>query len=159
MHHRYELARVPQPVAAHRSRWPRIAVAAIVALVFPLSAAAQGGKDDLWEVTVKMEMPGMPMAMPAQTSRVCAANSSKDEDYVPKQGNCKMLESKRAGSKLTYKMACDGKSAMTVTGEIVYATNSYEGKSRMTGQMDGQPMDMTQTFSGKRVGDCTATAK
>jgi hypothetical protein len=157
MSRHYEPGRVPGQLAARRSPLPRIAVASILALAFPLSAAAQGAKDDLWEVTVKMEMPGMPMAMPPQTSRVCAAKNSKDEDYVPKQGNCKMLESKRAGSKLTYKMACDGKNAMTVNGEIVYATNSYEGKSRMSGQMDGQPMEMTQTFSGKRVGDCTAT--
>jgi hypothetical protein len=26
----------------------------------------------------------------------------------------------------------------------------------MTGTMEGQPVDMTQTYSGKRVGACTA---
>jgi hypothetical protein len=104
-----------------------------------------------------MEMAGMPMAMPAQTNRVCTAKGKKDEDYVPRESNCKMTESNRAGGKLTYKMQCDGKNAMTVVGEIAYAADKYEGKSRMTGTMDGQPMDMTQTYSGKRIGDCTAT--
>ena len=47
--------------------------------------------------------------------------------------------------------------AMTMTGEINYTGTSYEGRTRMIGKMDGQPMDMTQTFSGKRVGDCTTT--
>jgi hypothetical protein len=26
----------------------------------------------------------------------------------------------------------------------------------MSGNMDGRPMQMSQTYSGKRVGDCTA---
>ena len=32
---------------------------------------AGSGPDELWDVTFKMEMPGMPMAMPAQTQQVC----------------------------------------------------------------------------------------
>ncbi|MEP6657587.1 MAG: DUF3617 family protein [Betaproteobacteria bacterium] len=130
----------------------------ITALVFPFTAAAQG-KDDLWEVTTKMEMPGMPMAMPAQTNRRCMGKSRKDEDYIPQRDNCKVLESNRTGNKLTYKMACTGKDAMNVAGEITYGTNSYDGKMLMTGQMDGHPVNMTQTFAGQRVGDCTASTK
>jgi hypothetical protein len=137
---------------------PRIAAPLIVALTLPLDGEAQG-KDDLFEVTTKMEMPGMPMAMPAQTSRVCTPKNAKDEDKIPRRENCKVVESNRAGNKLTYKMGCTGKDAMNVAGEITYGTDSYDGKMLMTGTMDGQPMNMTQTFSGKRVGDCTAPPK
>jgi len=134
------------------------AASVLAALCWTTTAAAQG-KDDLWEVTVKMEMPGMPMAMPAQTHRVCVAKGSKDDDYVPKRDNCKMLESKRAGNKVTYKMVCTGKDTMTVAGEMTYGTNSYDGRTVMTGTMEGQPVNMTQTYTGKRVADCTAPAK
>ncbi len=130
----------------------------IVALALPVTASAQG-RDDLWEVTTKMEMPGMPIAMPAQTNRVCIAKNSKDDDYIPRRDNCRVLESKRSGNKLTYKMACTGKDAMNVAGEITYGTNSYEGRMLMSGRMEGGPMEMTQVFSGKRVGDCSAAAK
>lgn len=130
----------------------------VVASTLPGTAAGQG-KDDLWEVTTKMEMAGMPMAMPAQTHRVCIGKGSKDEDYVPKRENCRMLESKRVGNKLTYKMVCTGKDAMTVAGETTSGPNTYEGRMMMSGKMEGQPMEMTQTYSGKRVGDCTAPAK
>ena len=42
------------------------AVAVLIAgLVVSLPVAAQG-KDDLWEISSKMDMPGMPMAMPAK---------------------------------------------------------------------------------------------
>jgi Ethanolamine utilization protein EutJ (predicted chaperonin) len=45
---------------------------------------------------------------------------------------------------------------LTATGEITYSADKYDGKTHMTGTMDGHPVDMMQTYSGKRVGDCTA---
>ena len=132
-----------------------MSIALIVALGWPVAAAAQG-KDDLWEVTTKMEMPGMPMAMAAQTHRVCTGKG-KDEDDIPRRDNCRVLESKRSGNRLTYRMACTGKDAMDVTGEITYGSNSYDGRMRMVAKSEGQAMEMAQTFVGKRVGDCVAT--
>ena len=137
-----------------------LAVAAVLAVVLlPVGAQAQGtaAKDDMWEVTTKMEMPGMPMSMPAQTHRVCLARGMKDENYIPRREECKVTESQRTGNKLTYKMACAGKDPMTVTGEMTMAAKSYEGKMKMTGKRDGQDMDMTQTYSGKIVGECPST--
>ena len=133
------------------------ALAAALALALPGSAGAQG-KDDMWEITSKMEMPGMPpgMSMPAQTIRQCVAKGASDDAYVPRRDNCKVLESKRTGNKVAYKMACTGKDAMTVSGETTMGNNSYEGRMQMSGRMEGQDMQMTQTYSGKRVGDCTA---
>jgi hypothetical protein len=129
---------------------------AVAAVVLSSTALAQG-KDDLWEVTMKMEMPGMPMAMPAQVNRVCISKTHKDEDLIPRRDNCRVLESGRSGNKLTYKMACTGPEPMTVSGEMTYAATSYEGRMQMITQSGGQSMEMAQTFVGKRVGDCTAT--
>jgi hypothetical protein len=42
-------------------------------------APAQQGPDDLWEITSKMEMAGMPFAMPPQTSRVCLQKGKQEE--------------------------------------------------------------------------------
>jgi hypothetical protein len=53
-----------------------------IAVAASAPAAAQG-KDEQWETTSKMEMPGMPMAMPAQVNRICVAKGAKDEDYIP----------------------------------------------------------------------------
>ena len=131
------------------------AVAVFVVATAPAPALAQG-KDDLWEITTKMEMPGMPMAMPAQTQRVCVAKSGKDDDYIPKREGCRVQDSKRVGNKVSYKMVCTGKDTMSVTGETTFGANSYDGKMAMSGKMDGQQIDMNQTYSGKRVGDCTA---
>lgn len=128
------------------------------ALTLPGMAAAQG-KDDLWEVTTRVEMPGMPMAMPPQTNRYCIRKGGADEDYVPKRENCSMVNSKRVANKVTYKMVCTGKDAMTIAGEMTFGSNAYDGRMEMRGKTEGQPFEMAQTYAGKRVGDCTAAAK
>ena len=133
-----------------------IGAVAVTALLACAPARAQG-KDDLWELTLKMEMPGMPMAMPAQVHRVCVAKNHKDEDLIPRRDNCRVLESKRSGNKLAYSMKCTGDEAMDVSGEMTYGASSYEGRMRMMTTSGGQPMEMGQTFAGRRVGDCTAT--
>ena len=125
-------------------------------LVASLPASAQG-KDDLREVSTKMEMPGMPMAMPAQTIRVCLAKNRKDEDFVPRQDDCRMVESKRVGNKFTYKMECAGNDPTTVDGAITFGNNVYDGQMRVTMKKTKDTMDMT--LSGKRVGDCVAATK
>ena len=135
---------------------PRVCASIVLAagLAASLPASAQG-KDDLWEVSTKMEMPGMPMAMPAQTNRVCVGKNRKDEELVPKQGDCRIVESKRVGDKFIYKMDCAGNNPSTVEGAITFGNNAYDGKMRMTMKQTRDTMDMT--FAGKRVGDCVAT--
>jgi hypothetical protein len=140
------------------NRYPSAGAVAVLlaALVAALPASAQG-KDELWEISSKMDMPGMPMAMPAQVNRVCVGKNRKDEDLVPKQSNCRMVDSKRVGSKFTYKMECTGNEPMTMLGEITFGNNAYDGQMRMTMTKTNDTMNMA--VSGKRVGDCTAPAK
>lgn len=133
---------------------------ALIVLGFALGASLQAsaqGKDDMWEVTTKMEMPGMPAAIPPQTNRVCTGKNRKDEEFVPKQGECRMIESKRVGNKFTYQMECAGSNPSTVAGDVTFGNNVYDGQMRVTMHQAKQTMNMT--FAGKRVGDCTAAAK
>jgi len=136
-----------------------VVVSAAALAAFCLPAAAQG-TDEQWEITMKMEMPGMPMAMPPQVSKVCVAKGANDENFVPRQqGECKTVDSKRVGSRYTFKMVCDGKNKMTANGEITFRDGAYDGRMEMVGMMEGQPMNMNQTYAGKRVGTCTAPPK
>jgi len=137
---------------------PRVCAGIVLAFAFAASPPASAqGNDDLWEVTTKMEMPGMPMAMPAQTNRFCIGKNRKDEEFVPKQGDCRMVESKRVGNKFTYKMDCSGKLAAIVDGAITFGDNTYNGRMHMAMKQTSDAMDMT--FTGKRVGDCAAAIK
>jgi hypothetical protein len=140
--------------AAHRWRMQAVRnFAALAAFALPIGLAAQG-TGELWEVTSKMEIAGLPMAMPSQTNRRCLAKDRRDEDTVPRGENCQVSDARRAGNKLTFRMDCTGNDPLSGTGEITYGGNAYDGRIRLNGKMEGQPMAMTQIFSGRRVGDC-----
>lgn len=139
----------------------RIDWLASVAL-FALASSAHGqAKGDLWELTVKMQMTGVPMDMPARTTRTCMDKNAKDEAFVPQKsgdGECRMVDQKRTGNVWRYRMECISKDKDTVVmdGEVTYAADrSYTGKMHMTGKSGGQGYEMTQTYTGRRVGDCT----
>ena len=122
------------------------------------SAALAAGTDEQWEITTKMEMAGMPMALPSQTNKVCLPkNRNSDEGLIPqdKNSDCKMDDMKRSGNKTTFKMSCAGKHPMTGNGEIENNGDSYRGTMHIVGKMEGEDVDMKQSFSGKRIGSCT----
>lgn len=131
----------------------RAAVPVLFALALPAFAA---GTDELWEVTVKMEMAGMPMAMPAQTNRICQPKDRpQEEGMMPADQNCKMTDVKRSGNKSSFKLSCTGEQAMTGSGEFEHNGDNYRGTMRMATVMDGESFDMTQNISAKKVGNCT----
>lgn len=130
---------------------------AVVALclISPLTAFSAPDTGELWQITTSMEMEGMPMAMPSQTSKACLPKDRKGDAAIPKDKSCQTTEFKQSGNKSSFKVVCTGKDKMTGAGEYEsLGSDSYRGKMRMTGTMDGEKMDMTQKFSGKRIGTC-----
>lgn len=117
--------------------------------------------EGLWEITSKVNMPGMPMQMPAHTMQHCFTKEdiAKGDKTVPQNQErpdqkCEMVERKMVGNKFNYKMVCNGKNKMTMIGEVVYSKTSYRGTSRMDMAQNGQPMRMNTEYSAKRLGDC-----
>ena len=138
----------------------RCALVLCTAPLVALPAWAQApDKGEQWEITTRIEMAGMPAAMPASTTRMCIGKNAKDEVPVPKQDNCRTTESRRTGNTLRYRMECTGKDAMVGEGEITYAGDSYTGRMHMTGKSGGDAFDMTQTFTGRKLGECTGTVQ
>jgi hypothetical protein len=97
--------------------------------------------------------------MPASTTRMCIGKNAKDEVPVPKQDNCRTTDSRRTGNTLRYRMECTGKDALVGEGEITYAGDTYTGRMHMTGKSGGDAFDMTQTFTGRKLGECTGTVQ
>ncbi len=77
---------------------------------------------------------------------------SKDDAYIPRQQNCRVVESQRTGNRIAFKMVCSGADAMEATGDVTVAAESYDGRMKMVMRRDGQSMEMSSTFTGKRVG-------
>jgi hypothetical protein len=141
-------------------------VAAAFVVVLAATASAQPGprRDGNWEVTVQMEMAGMPQAMPPMTLKQCITpEQAKDpSQLVPQQpgrganpNDCKIVNQKITDTVVTWSMACTGQTPMTMDGELVYAGDSYSGVMKMNTEMNGKPTTMTMKMKGKRLGDCT----
>jgi hypothetical protein len=111
----------------------------------------------LWEITTKTEMPGMPMAMPAQTFKHCyreedVADSKK---MLPMDKDCKLDDLSLTGNTATWKLTCkmDGQ-PMFGQGKMTYSGQSYSGTSQISGNMGGMAMKMNISHSGRRIGEC-----
>ena len=120
-------------------------------------AGAAGGTGDLWEVTSKLSMEGLPMEMPAQTMKVCAAKEWKEPPApADEQRKCKNSDFKLVGSKATWKVHCDGPPVSDGEGEITRSgADAYTGQLKFTTE-DGA---MTMKLSGKRLGACEPSKK
>lgn len=117
-------------------------------------SAAYAAPGEWWEVTAKMEMPGMPFSMPSTTTKVCIAKGAvNDPNQSMHDKECKMTDIKTSGNKTSWKMRCvrDGE-VMNGTGEITSTADSYDGTMNISGTSGGKPMNMTSTYRGKRVG-------
>lgn len=114
------------------------------------------GADDQYDVTISMEMTGVPMAMPPISQRLCVKNGGSESGFVPHQENCRVSDTTRAGPRLTFKIACAGKDAMSGTGDFTFDTGGYNGQIRLKGMMEGQETDMVQRIAARRSGACTA---
>ena len=116
---------------------------------------AQAGTGNLYRVTSKVEMQGMPMPMPGQATEVCGPKDQASQSMVPHDKNCTVSDYRVSGNKSSFRMTCTGENPMTATGEFErLGADAYRGRMQMKGQMEGEPMDMTMTFEGKKIRDC-----
>jgi len=130
-----------------------VAIAVLLAAV-SISARAEG-PDELWDTTMSMQSEGM--TMPGMSQKMCKKKGATEEDKLPIDKDCKVLDSKRSGNKTTFSFACDGKDGKySGSGETEQVgKDAYRGKMKTSGVRQGEKFDMSMEFSGKRVGTCT----
>ncbi len=138
----------------------RPTIATLGVLAFGMAALAQAPpmREGRWEITMQMQMPDMPMAMPPMKMTQCiTAEDLKDPGRALPKGPpgeappCEIANYKVEGNKVTWKIACKGAEAMSGEGELTSSADAYEGRMRLS--LEGK--ELTMKLSGKRVGDCT----
>jgi hypothetical protein len=128
-------------------------VALLSMLLLPaLSFAASGMRDGLWEISSRVEMPGMPMKMKPTVMKHCYSKEDvKDQKTaIAKDKNCTVTDMKTSGNKVTWAMKCSGPNAATMTGETIFGSDSYASVMHM--KSEGH--NMTTMVNGKRLGAC-----
>jgi hypothetical protein len=122
---------------------------------------AQGGmRPGRWETTMTMEMAGSPVQMPPMKQTRCVTPAEAKDPSTLQAGppggrggksDCKVSDQKMSGNTISWKIACTSPDAMTGTGEMTFADDSYTGTMKMNMAQGAMAMKM----EGKRLGDCT----
>ena len=117
-------------------------------LALPLQALA-AGEGEWWEMTTKMEMPGMPAMPGGQTVKFCRIKGDEGKPVKSDEDkNCSITDVKNAGNTMTFNMKCTGKDAMTGSGVLTNTPTTFNQKIKMRSGGD----DMVMVSTGKRVG-------
>ncbi|HEY5993680.1 MAG TPA: DUF3617 domain-containing protein [Gallionellaceae bacterium] len=123
-------------------------------LLAAISWSAHAAPGEYWEVTSQMDMPGMPMAMPAQKVKVCIPKGGESDPSrtQSKDSNCTFTDVQHSGNTVKFKGTCvNGRGdKMNVSGETTHDANSFKTAMQMSGAGRGGQMSMNS--SGKRVG-------
>lgn len=130
-----------------------LSIAVLSVAMIPSSLLAAPG--EWWEITSKMEMEGMPFAMPAQTVKVCMPKGGQSDPNRTqgKDSNCKMTDVKHSGNTVKYKGSCVNQGeTMNLVGETTHDSKSFKSNVKMTGKSQGEPVNMKMTGSGKYIG-------
>jgi len=121
-------------------------------------SATPNMKEGLWEITTKMEVPGMPAGMPPQVMQKCFTQEDfKDpRQAVPgkdaRDARCKMTDHKVQGNSATWNMACeDGTKGV---GTATYSGTTYTSTNTITSSRGGKAQTMTMHYSGRHLGAC-----
>lgn len=130
----------------------------LIALPALLLAGAALAAEDKWQVTTKMEMVGMPFQMPAQAQTICVPpGQATSEKMVPAKENCKISGFKTTGNTSRFHVECPPPEKMSGDGEFtVLGPDSYKGSMAIKGVMEGEPVDMKMSWTGKKLGQCDA---
>ena len=108
-----------------------------------------------YEITSKVEMPGMPSSIPPQTTTQCMT----EQDVVPTKSvasqDCKVFDLVTKGNTVSWKMECSQQGQkIKSTGQMTYNMDSFEGTIKTDVGSQGGNMIITTVISGKRIGDC-----
>ena len=108
-----------------------------------------------YEITSKVEMPGMPSSIPPQTTTQCMTK----QDPLPTKNvasqDCKVTDLVTKGNTVSWKMECNQQGQkMKSTGQITYNGESFEGTIKTDLGPQAGNMIITTVISGKRIGDC-----
>ena len=128
--------------------------------------AGEGRADDLpllqagsYEVQVSLELPHVEDTGAKKTANICVTRPERSDNrglVVLSEnnplGHCPASNFHQEGDTLTFDIACPGGNAAIASAKYVLGARSFQGRISM--KMGGKNMTMTETQTGRRVGDC-----
>ncbi len=134
-----------------------IAVLCVIVLATPAAFAA--GPDmnpGQWEITSRLDMQGLPFAMPPITYSQCLTR----EDVVPRKAEknkeCTPVKTDLKGNTVSWVVECrDAGTVTRSTGTITYRKDAFDGVVTVENvPLKPGETPVKMTMSGKRLGAC-----
>jgi hypothetical protein len=133
-------------------------VAALCALLLPAGAAALEVQPGLWEFQITIQ--GGLMGNQVVTQQQCLQETDLDPSmFSTTMGPCSIGRIDESSTGLRWDFSCNlqgmessGAGTMTAVGDTVRGTVSLT--MAMPAQAGGQQFTLTNTWAGRRVGDC-----
>jgi hypothetical protein len=132
----------------------KICILLFVISLFLFSCGVQKGpnmKEGLWEITIRMEVPGMPVQMPPQTYTQCLTQKEAVPQQKAPDQNCKITKQDIKGDTVSWVVECNTSEGTAVSdGRLTYKGDTFEGIITMK----QRGMEVTQRLSGRWIGKC-----
>jgi hypothetical protein len=139
-----------------RATYGRSAILCLLLTAPAAAMAVPNMEEGNWQVTIKMEMVGMPMAMPPQTINQCLSKKDDVPDMGQGDQKCYLKDHKVEGNTVRWQMQCKGQQGtMDGAGRITYSGKTYEGTMQMKmTEAGGEAMAINYQMQGKHTGPC-----
>ncbi len=115
-------------------------------------------QEGLWGITTKVEISGLPESLPEHTMQDCVTKKDIEDGKMHQPDNrnskCEVKDYKVERNKASWNIVCGGDNPTTGSGSVTYSGTSVAGTTKMKTGKKGQETEITQTFSGKRIGAC-----
>lgn len=140
----------------------RCALIALLALgpfgstVYAETPALQPG---LYEVRLQTRFADAQPAVPINTVQRCvsATEIAAPQRLAPQfsgGADCTVSEFATDGSQASWTLICRGEPAMRGNARVSWDSSNYAGETRMTLRRGTEQMQMTQSYTARRLGDC-----
>jgi hypothetical protein len=130
-----------------------------VYVMLPLTSSVLAQPSEMrlgnWEVISKVQMSGMPVQMPTQTTKQTICVTSTDKPPIIDDRTCKITNYRKVGAVATWSMECAGQAPMTGEGMITFNGDQYTGSVEMFMKPPGAaPMTVKVEYLGRWLGRC-----
>lgn len=117
----------------------------------------------LWQISVQPQSAAIPTTMaPLQVSRCLTPEDAKDPSKLlgtitsPDVSGCTYSDKSYSGNTFHFTMECMGTFAIKATGDVSFTSSTLSGTIDTSATVSGQPLEMKNSVSAQRIGDCNS---
>jgi hypothetical protein len=127
------------------------------ALFLAAHVEATNIKDGLWEITGRLDMPGMPANLPPVKHTQCLTGSAAVPHQPENAQDCKVSNLKQDGNGVSWAIQCRSpEGTVDNSGKATYRGDAMDGAMNVNvrDNRGKDVMKMTYRITGKRLGEC-----